>query len=129
LAYLVRDDCPDCAGGGVFHTSNEDGSAFTLIRGLLDGNAHDFDWAPDAKRFAATVKAGYAYESGGRIAVGTPGGSSARELTGSGASFPRWSPKGEEIAFLMSDGIYVTHVDGTGIRRILAVDGVRGIDW
>ncbi|HTV56499.1 MAG TPA: hypothetical protein VMI06_16505, partial [Terriglobia bacterium] len=55
-----------------------------------------------------------------------PGGAE-RELTRFSSTVPRWSPDGKWIAFSrdrsLESGIFITHPDGTSMRRITARGG------
>ncbi len=127
LAFHLADDCSDCAGGYWFGTAGADGTGYADVTADQRIPNHDLDWAPDGARWTATVHANWRYESPGRIAVFASG--VVTELTTDGAYMPRWSQDGGAIAFLRADGIYVMNADGTNQRRVLAVTGVRGIDW
>ena len=135
IAFTVSDDCPDCAGGSRYAYSNPDGTGYTDVTPGDLGEyplypRHGLDWSPDGTRWVFTAMAQEPNESPGVIAtrsVSNP--DDIRQLTPTGAWYPRYSPDGASVAFLRSDGIYVMNANGTGNHRIVSAAGVRGIDW
>lgn len=114
----------DRGGGGIF-VIRPDGSG---MRRVFQGAARDVDWSPDGRSLAFVGR-------GGLYIAPAVGGMPRLVVPGSAVSLPAWAPNGEEIAFvrpqrgvfatydgsitMTADAIYVTHKDGTGIRRLL----------
>lgn len=116
ILFRLLDDCPDCAGGDWWGLVRADGSEFHQV----SPPGSDVDWSPDGTRWAFTY--------GGAIAVSQAESETATELPATGR-MPHWSTDGRQIAFIKDDGIYVINADGTGERRVLAVNGVQDLDW
>jgi dipeptidyl aminopeptidase/acylaminoacyl peptidase len=135
LAFIVDDDCPDCAGGLAYGLDNPDGGAYRNIE--PDDLAlyplyprQDLDWSPDATRWVfaslASTPTGWSTRIATRLVDDTD---SYVALTGNGASYPRYAPDADSIAFVREDGIYVMSTDGSDQHQILSASNVAGLDW
>ena len=127
ISFMRTDD----AGHWQIWTSNPD---LTAQHKLTFG---DYDngwatWAPDGTRLAFD-SARLAPEANGdlkEIFTMAPDGSDVRQVTSLGfyAGQPTWSPDGRWIAFTTdggnypaTQGIYVVHPDGSGLRQVIAL--------
>ena len=110
---------------------------------LLTGGDHDNGWAtwsPDGTRLAFD-SARLAPEANGdlkEIFTMAPDGSDVRQVTDLGfySGQPTWSRDGRWIAFTTdggnypaTQGIYVVHPDGTGLRQVAALPPGRRSVW
>ena len=100
-------------------------------RKVLD-NVQDADWSPDGAKLVITH-----YPDDGRCALEFPPGKVLYETTGGAwLSYPRVSPRGDQIAFLEhplggDDGGFVEVVDLAGNRKILSREfsSIEGLAW
>lgn len=102
----------------------------------VEHGAFDPSWSPDGRTIAYVARVGATTE----IRVLTPGGSVDRRITeGHVDRSPVYSPNGQELAFLRSDGVtfdlYAVAIGIDGVsepRRLTSgedADGISGISW
>jgi Tol biopolymer transport system component len=91
-------------------------------------------WSPDGRAlvFDAGMSTGGDVYLVERTAAG--GWSAARRLTTGGGGAARWSPNGQEIAYVRQDGIWVVGRSGGEGRQVLRVDpateaGLGNAEW
>ena len=111
----------------------------TGLRRLLSGFKRasiDLSWSPDGKKIA-TITAGPFWKAqtaeceGHRlyvVSIQRDGGSPTRVRGASAACSVAWSPRGNEIAYEGSPGIWVIHPDGSG-RRQVSPNGWGWVRW
>jgi len=122
--------CPPCEAWIM----DADGSAESLIP--ISGNVVMPEPSPHGQRLAYTSdRAG----GGNALWVGHLNGKGAKRITdaptaGAGDFMPRWSPSGNDLAFIRGDSffsqndLYVVHADGTDLRRLTVTPG-RTESW
>jgi Tol biopolymer transport system component len=82
-------------------------------------------WSPDGTRIA------FPYYDQGTTGIGVSNLETGHviKLTQNGGIYPRWSPDGDWIAFIMADTIHLMHPDGSGLRRISTEGAVDSLSW
>jgi uncharacterized protein YjdB len=79
-----------------------------------DSVARNAEYSPDGARIAFEGNVGIAVG----IYVASAGGGSRQQVGPIGATQPTWSPDGSQIAYLLSDDIWIMNADGTNQRRV-----------
>jgi DNA-binding winged helix-turn-helix (wHTH) protein/Tol biopolymer transport system component len=128
MAVLLNQHFGIISGQGTLALMSLTGSA---PRKLLD-NVQDADWSPDGSKLVITH-----YVDTGRCALEFPPGKVLYETTGGAwLSYPRISPRGDQIAFLEhplagDDGGFVATVNLSGTKKSLsrAFSTIEGLAW
>lgn len=125
VKFITVDTDPDWSPDGrliAFASSRRLGGIYVIqpdgkrLRRLFHGVASNVDWSPDSRRIAFQGDHGiYVLPSGG--------GHPVRLLQGD-FLLPAWSPDGRKLAVVkwerdLSTAIYVVHLDGSALRRLL----------
>jgi hypothetical protein len=113
------------AGNDAIHRVRRDGSGYERI--MLPGGSGSFATTPDPSPDGTRV----AFNGGSFIRIHTLGATSPAIHAGEGA-MPRWSPRGDRIAFFSAGRIAVVDADGRN-RRDLTTGFTyydnAGLDW
>lgn len=91
--------------------------------------AGDATWSPDGRRLAFELND---RRGNTELAVVDADGKGRRRIVPPGVGLvlePRWSPRGDLIAFTGSKGVYVVRPDGTGRRRIGTLAAIGAAAW
>ena len=110
----------DRGGDGSLVVARSDGSGKTLVYGLGNDDAVDFDWSPDGERIAF-------HTSTGDLFIARHDGTALKRLARN-AETPDWSPDGRWITFLRPRRgcclatVHGIRPDGTGVRQLLPGD-------